>query len=505
MRPTALQPVSLTNFGGSCCRRLVAATLLLLLLSHPVPSVAPCPPSCICASDIISCSGLNLSAVPSDLPGYITRLDLSHNAITVLSVGWMPGTFHKLVTLILSRNSVSLVEVNAFAVTPNLQHLDLSSNQLTVLDFDIFAGLKDLKELLLFENRIIQINPGALVGFRSLQRLYLSGNKLDDFPSWLYLKQGGLRNLSLLDVSYNRLLKVPVQNLLSLTQKSDIYLQGNPLTCECALLALLEYWMWKQYPPLVDFRSEYPCGDDSELTDCSQEVQPGVSLQVQTYQVEPGRGLRVACPGLTPLANTSAAVFWVTPRTVMNSSVFDPKARLNVFRNGTLEIRSALLEDSGTYACVTARRPQYDPKQFEVVDVVVGNSSTASASGLAHRGSTEHFNTAFTTLASCVVSIVLVLLYLYLTPCRCRDTRGDASRGCGGRAIVLCSDPREVEEGQRRANGKRVAFLEPREDNSDITFPKTPTVNSGPVATEGILKNGSRTVGQPLTELAQTE
>lgn len=505
MRPTVLQPVSLTNFGGSCCRPLLAATLLLLSLSLPPTSVATCPPSCICASDIISCSGRDLSSAPSDLPGYITRLDLSHNVITVLSVGWISGTFYKLATLILSRNSVSLVQATAFALSPNLEHLDLSSNKLTLLDSDIFADLKVLKELLLFGNQIAQINPGVLVSFRSLQRLYLSGNKLEDFPSWLFLEQGGSRNLSLLDLSYNRLGKVPVQDLLSLTQKSDIYLQGNPLICECTLLALFEYWMWKQYPPLVDFRREYPCGDDSVLTDCSQEVQPGMSLQVQTYQVEPGHWLRVACPGLAPLANTSAAVFWVTPKTVMNSSVFDPDARLFVFHNGTLEIRSAVLEDSGTYACVTARRPLYDPKQFGVVNVVVGNSSTASASGSAHRGSTEHFNTAFTTLASCVVSIVLVLLYLYLTPCRCRDTRGDTSRGCGGRAIVLCSDPREVEEGQRRANGKRVAFLEPREDDSDIAFPKTPTVNSGPIATEGILKNGSRTVGQPLTDLAHRE
>lgn len=504
MRPTALQPFSLTNFGSSCCRPLATATLLLLSLSYPPSSAATCPPSCICASDIISCSGRNLSAGPSDLPGYITRLDLSHNTITVLPVGWMSGTFHKLASLILSRNSVSLIQLDAFAETPNLSHLDLSSNQLTVLESGIFAGLKELKELLLFGNQIVQINPGVFVSLRSLQRLYLSGNKLADFPSCLYLEQGGPQNLTLLDLSYNRLLKVPVQNLLSLTQKSDIYLQGNPLICECTLLALLEYWMWKQYLPLVDFRDEYPCRDNFELTDCSQEVQPGMSLEVQTYQVEPGHWLSVACPGLTSLANTSAAVFWVTPRTVMNSSFFDPNARLNVFRNGTLEIRSALLEDSGTYACVTARRPVYDPKQFGVVIVVVGNSSTASASGSAHRSSTEHFNTAFTTLASCVVSIVLVLLYLYLTPCRCRDARGDTSRGCGGRAIVLCSDPREVEEGQRRANGKRVAFLEPREDDSDIAFPKTPTVNSGPIATEGILKNGSRTVGQPLTDLAHT-
>ncbi|CAF94472.1 unnamed protein product, partial [Tetraodon nigroviridis] len=97
----------------------------------------------------------------------------------------------------------------------------------------------------------------------------------------------------------------------------------------------------------------------------------------------------------------------------------------------------------------------------------------------------EHFNTAFTTLASCVVSIILVLLYLYLTPCRCRDRQ--EGRGCGGRALILCSDPREVEVGQRRSNGKRVAFLEPQTEDA---VSKSPALYSVHVATEGILKNG---------------
>lgn len=503
MCPTVSQPLCVTNFGGSCCRPFTIAALLFLSLSFPPPSVATCPPSCICASDIISCSSRNLSVVPSDLPGYVTRLDLSHNALTVLPVDWMSSLFDRLATLILSRNSISLIQVNAFALTPSLLHLDLSCNRLTVLSSAAFTGLKELKELLLFGNQIVQINPGAFSDLRSLQRLYLSGNKLVAFPLELYLEPGGPHNLTLLDLSYNRLSKVPIRNLLSLTQRSSVYLQENPLVCDCALLALLEYWMWKQYPPLVDFSGEYPCRDDLELvSDCSQEVQPGVTLAAQTYQVEPGHWLRVPCPGLTSQANISAVVFWVTPRTVVNSSSFDPNARLNVFPNGTLEIRSALLEDSGIYGCVTARRLPYDPRQFLEVSVVVGNSSTTSTSGLAHRSSAEHFNTAFTTLASCVVSIILVLLYLYLTPCRCRDSRGGGARGCGGRAIILCSDPREVEEGQRRANGKRVAFLEPQEDDSDIAFPKTPAMNLGHVATEGILKNGSRTVGQPLTDLA---
>ncbi|KAK2858754.1 hypothetical protein Q5P01_003374 [Channa striata] len=489
-----------TSVGGSHYNPATAALLLLLCLRFP-PSVATCPQYCLCASDIISCSGRNLSMLPFDLPSYATRLDLSHNALTALPTDWIPQLSDRLATLVLSRNSISFIEVNAFSVTPRLLHLDLSSNQLTVLNSSIFTGLKELKELLLFGNQIIQINTGAFSDLFNLQRLYLSGNRLTAFPLGLYFENGGPRNLTFLDLSRNRLSNVPVQSLLSVTRQGGIYLQENPLVCDCAVLALLEYWIWKQYRPMIDFRVEYPCrGDSGPGSVCSQQGMVDMPLKAQTYKVEPGRSLVVPCPGLASPALEGLVVFWVTPRTVVNSSTDDPSAHLKILPNGSLEIQEAFIEDSGKYACVAARGRNYDPYESVEVTVAVGNMSMASSNGVGHRSSAEHFNTAFTTLASCVVSIILVLLYLYLTPCRCRDGPGGGSRGCGGRAIVLCSDPREVESGQRRSNGKRVAFLEPQAENSDTDSPKTPAIYLGHVTTEGILKNGSRTVGQTVTD-----
>lgn len=498
MHPTTSQLLGTAGVGGGRCSLAAAALLLSLSLGFS-PSATACPPYCLCVSDIISCSGRNLSALPFDLPSYPTRLDLSHNDFAALPADWAPRPFERLATLVLGRNSISRIEVNAFAATPHLLHLDLSSNQLEVLNSSIFTGLKELKELLLFGNQIIQINPGAFTDLHSLQRLYLSGNGLTAFPLGLYWEPGGPRNMTFLDLSYNRLSEAPVQSLLSLTQRGGIYLQENPLVCDCALLALLEYWMWKQYRPLVDFRGEYPCRDDSVPgSNCSQQEVSDMPFEVQTYQVEPGKWLRLPCPGLASPVVEGLVVFWVTPRTVVNSSTNDPNSHLTVFPNGTLQIQEALMEDSGIYGCVAARGRRYDPYESLEVNVVVGNLSAA----LAHRSGAEHFNTAFTTLASCVVSIILVLLYLYLTPCRCQDSRGGGSRGCGGRAIILCSDPREEESGQRRSNGKRVAFLEPQAEDLDIGGQKTPVMNLGHVTTEGILKNGSRTVGQTLTDPA---
>ncbi|XP_061663357.1 amphoterin-induced protein 2-like [Syngnathoides biaculeatus] len=496
---SSMCPIASRLSSKSSIKPAAAALLLSFCLGFP-PRALTCPPGCICTSDIISCSGCNLSAPPSDLPGYAARLDLSHNSLTALPADWITRPFGRLAALLLGRNRIGQIEAQAFAATPHLLHLDLSSNNLSVLNSSTFSGLTELEELLLFDNQIVQINPDSFSGLRSLVKLYLSGNRLTSVPVSLLDGEGPL-NLTFLDVSSNRLSGVHVYTLLSLSQHGGIYLQGNPVTCDCAFLGLLEYWTWKQYGPLLDFQDDYPCKDDVALKlNCSLNEE--VSVEGGSYQVDPGKPLRLACPGFVPPPTKDPAVFWVTPTAVLDSAPRDPSAHLAVLPNGSLEIRGALTEDSGAYVCVAARGRRYDLDASPEVKVVVGNASSVAASGLPHRGAGEHFNTAFTTLASCVVSIILVLLYLYLTPCRCRENRGGATGGCGGRAIVLCSDPREVESGRRRSNGKRVAFLEPQMEDCDPAGAKSPVVNASHGSTEGILKNGSRTMGQTLTDTA---
>ncbi|XP_077449511.1 amphoterin-induced protein 2-like [Stigmatopora argus] len=493
MCPSALH--LLRQSGG--VHPAAAALLLSLCLGFP-PWALACPPGCICASDIVSCSGCNLSALPPDLPDYAVRLDLSHNSLRALPADWTPRPFRRLAALLLGRNRIGQIEADAFAATPRLLHLDLSSNQLSLLNASIFSRLAQLRELLLFGNQIARIDPNAFVGVRNLIKLYLSGNGLTSFPVILP-DGGGPLNLTFLDVSSNRIARVEVDTLLALSRRAGIYLQGNPLVCDCALLGLLQYWTWRQYLPLLDFKDHYPCGDDVALAlNCSLDEE--VPVEAGSYQVDPGKGLRLPCPGFSSPLARDPAVFWVTPTTVLNWSGHDPDAHLAVLPNGGLEVRGALTEDSGAYVCVAARGRHLPPEASPEVHVVVGNVSSLPASGLVHRGGGEHFNTAFTTLASCVVSIVLVLLYLYLTPCRCRENRGGASRGCGGRAIILCSDPREVESGPRRANGKRVAFLEPQMEDCDSAAAKSPVINASLATTEGILKNGSGTAGHGLKD-----
>uniref|UniRef100_A0A3P9LQV5 LRRNT domain-containing protein n=1 Tax=Oryzias latipes TaxID=8090 RepID=A0A3P9LQV5_ORYLA len=239
------------------------AAPLLLLLCLLLPA-ASCPSSCLCASDLISCSGRGLSSPPAGLPYYASRLDLGHNALRGLSASWLPEPFRRLASLVLCKNAISQIQAGAFALTPHLLSLDLSSNHLTFLNTSVFAGLTELEELLLIGNRIAGIGPGSFSDLIGLRRLYLSSNRLTDFPIEIYEGPSGPRNLTHLDLSFNRLSTVPVQTVMSLSLRGGVYLQENPLLCDCALLALLQYWMWKQYRPLVDFREGYPCrGADS--------------------------------------------------------------------------------------------------------------------------------------------------------------------------------------------------------------------------------------------------
>ncbi|KAJ3612506.1 hypothetical protein NHX12_020781 [Muraenolepis orangiensis] len=507
---------------------VVALLLPLLWFCRPAAALA-CPRGCLCASDVISCGGSNRSLWPRDVPAHAAHLDLSHNLLASLPANWSaPRPLPRLATLLLGRNAIAAVEADAFALTPHLVHLDLSSNRLAALEASAFGcgALARLEVLLLFGNRIAAVEPGALGGLRSLQRLYLSGNRLASFPLELYRGRSRPRDLSLLDLSSNALTRLPVQSLLSLgeRQQGGIYLQGNPLVCDCALLALLEFWCWRRYRPLLDFRSEYPCGLSGDEAKggggggggegmCAglQQKTEDQSFVGGVYQIEPGDWLTVPCPGLAPPLPENQTVFWLTPGEVLNSSSGsdrgnDSRRRLHVLPGGALEIQGALATDSGAYTCVAARGHWPHPGGHGAgggeVSLLVGNATGGAGGGGGADGGrgAGHFNTAFTTLASCVVSIVLVLLYLYLTPCRCRGDRGrgggGGEMGCGGRVVLLCSDPREEDSGERRSNGKRVAFLEV--DGGKGGGKKTPVgAPAVGVATtmEGILKNGSRTVG----------
>ncbi|NXM24830.1 AMGO1 protein, partial [Oxyruncus cristatus] len=337
--------------------------LALSLLSPGGSAGASCPPHCVCASNLLSCSQANLSLVPSPLPRFASVLDLSHNNVSRLRGDWTPARLPQLHTLLLSHNGLAFVSTEAFAPVPRLRHLDLSNNRLRALDENLFSDLGELEVLLLYNNEISSVDRTAFENLGRLRKLYLGRNRIARFPLELLREGSRLPQLALLDLSANRLRGVPAGELQALPAwlRDRLYLHDNPLGCDCALFQLLARGRRRRLSAVLDFQDE----------------------------------LRCVLPGSPP---TSVGILELAGRQPLNCS----------------EAREAVLEahlgdsDAGTYACWVGG-PLLNETLY--VELLVHNFTL--------HGPHDTLNTAYTTLVGCILSVVLVLIYLYLTPCRC--------------------------------------------------------------------------------------
>jgi len=192
----------------SRCQRwalFLSLCVALLWLPEAAGSALNCHKMCICASNIVSCSKMNLTIVPTQLPHYTAVLDLSYNEIVRLRSEWTPVKLPNLHNLLLSHNNLHFLSSEAFINVKHLRYLDLSSNNLQQLDEFIFEPLVNLEVLLLYNNQISQIDRSAFTSMINLQKLYLSQNQISRFPVELVREKSRLEKLSLLDVSSNKI------------------------------------------------------------------------------------------------------------------------------------------------------------------------------------------------------------------------------------------------------------------------------------------------------------
>lgn len=436
---------------------------------------------CLCASDIVSCTALDLDQVPREIPIFAATLDLSHNRIDQIKGAAFEG-LQRLETLRIAHNQLTTIHLGAFQNVSGalLRHLDLSSNQLRVLKQHYFQDLPGLEELLLFNNRIVQVESRALAGLVNLRKAYLSHNRLTHFP-FFSIEDHSHPQLSMLDLSSNRLLKLPLEEIsnLPLWVQRGLYLHNNSLECECSMYGLFRHWERRGYASVRDYRQEHTCRvygiqkgtvrffqhgryfEKCNLTAVSEQLRE----QESSVSVTAGRTLLLHC--VTTLPSHGATFLWVSP----NQEYVAPPGNngsLKMFANGSLEIMAARAEDSGIYWCMALDQQHRRNETREVnVTVVLRHEIEPH----------ESFNTGFTTLLGCVVSLLLVLMYLYLTPCRCPPCRkaqapppatattglgNDAAVGSGQSSILTPTPPATTEgPGRKVSTNKHVVFLEP--------------------------------------------
>ncbi|XP_068132698.1 amphoterin-induced protein 2 [Hyperolius riggenbachi] len=455
-----------------------------------------CPPACICASDIVSCTNKNLSVVPRTIFKFIRRLDLSYNKIGFLDPDWFPVLFDKLHTFLLNHNAISSISTGSFSTIPNLRYLDLSFNNLRTLSNPVFQELKMLEVLLLYKNQLTHIDSGAFGGLHKLQKLYLGYNELTYFPLDLYVGRSKLAELVLLDISHNHLQSVPVQqiSLISARQLSGIYLHKNPFACDCQLNTMLNFWYRRHFGPVVEFKTYYSCSlpfqakelpliQESFLNCSESAVNGSFHAFGLLYEAQVGERLVVHCD--SKIIDSDTEFSWL----ISDDRVLKPETKVDhfhVFSNGSLEIEDAQIADSGIYTCFAINNIKLIN---ESVDIRIMVSNFTSHRSHSH----EAFNTAFTTLAACVVSIVLVLLYLYLTPCRCwcrsKKHKRKQNQNSAHSSVISATPSHEAHAERKSSTGKRVVFLEPVKQAQQGQNGKVRLITGDNLTAESILKN----------------
>lgn len=380
-----------------------------------------CRRTCVCASNIVSCSRMNLSSVPTALPKHTAVLDLSFNSIGRLRAEWTPVVLDRLRSLLLGNNGLTFLSSEAFVHVTGLRHLDLSCNGLRQLDEYIFEPLEHLEVLLLYNNNISQIDRSAFSGLFSLQKLYLSQNQISRFPVELVKERSRLETLRLLDVSGNRIKILPLQELQALPAwiKNGLYFHNNPLPCSCGLYDMLARWRLKDLSSIVDFELSHTCAlpgphkHRTAILDLSKAHLNCSEVRIVGAVVYLDQFLVVDCD----TRQKDMVKSWTLPGDVPLS----PEHKHAVVRqNGALQIGPMRMEDSGVYTCY-ATSDSFNETLYTTVAVL--NSTTS--------GGLENLKTAYTTLIGCLISIVMVLVYLYLTPCQGPCCPGQAPEKSG--------------------------------------------------------------------------
>ncbi|XP_075299295.1 amphoterin-induced protein 1 [Opisthocomus hoazin] len=414
-RAAAGQSAAMAGVGGPGTPLVLL--LVLALLSRWGPAGGSCPPRCVCASNILSCSQAVLSSVPAPLPRFTAVLDLSHNNVTRLRADWAPGRLAHLHALLLSHNALSFVSTEAFAHVPHLRHLDLSSNRLRALEENLFSDLTELEVLLLYNNEISAVDRTAFDNLARLRKLYLGQNRIARFPAELLRDGTRLPQLALLDLSANRLRSLPVGELQALPAwlRDRLYLHANPLACDCPLFQLVARGRRRRLSAVLDFQDELRCALPGSPTPVAILALAGRAplncseAREAVLEAHLGDSVTLGCD--TRLRGVRSR-HWVTPggERVSEEAANGSAALL---ANGSLQLRALRPDDAGTYACWVAG-PLLNETLY--VELLVHNFTL--------HGPHDTLNTAYTTLVGCILSVVLVLIYLYLTPCRCCCCRG---------------------------------------------------------------------------------
>ncbi|CAC5395109.1 unnamed protein product [Mytilus coruscus] len=126
---------------------------ILLLVTFYIISKLAYADICELSALFANCSQRGLSQISQNLPEYITKLELSENAITKIGSKAFK-TYGKLLILHLANHKISILDSDAFVGLCEFKVLSLTRNRLdhTRYTNNVFRPLKNIQELYLNRN-----------------------------------------------------------------------------------------------------------------------------------------------------------------------------------------------------------------------------------------------------------------------------------------------------------------------------------------------------------------
>ena len=281
------------------CPNLSRRLLLVLLSAPAVFCGQKCPPSCDCVW-----YGGSRSADCSSLGLEMVPILEDDGKGTVTS----PVTVGKFS----NNNELRLDDQLSLYGYRDFQELYFKMCKIEHVMKHIFRGLYNLSVLDLSSNRISRIEDGSFDDLRNLKTLVLSSNELTSLD---YRSLITLPNLETLDLSLNLLSVLMIPGLYreeksnsSLAKLSRIYLEGNPWRCDCELGPL-----HRDLAARGLLREEVKCSEEgggghwTEMAPNNFSCSPFLTRMSPPQRVNSGDGLTLYCEFQ---GNPRPGIFW---------------------------------------------------------------------------------------------------------------------------------------------------------------------------------------------------
>ncbi|XP_071434144.1 leucine-rich repeat and immunoglobulin-like domain-containing nogo receptor-interacting protein 3 [Pithys albifrons albifrons] len=297
----------------------------------------------------------NLTSISAESLSYLQNLEvlrLRHLSISALE----DQNFKKLYNLLQLEidNWPLLEEVSPTSFQGlNLTSLSITYTNITAVPAAALRNLVYLRYLNLSYNPISTVLKGSFKDLIRLQELHIVGALLVSVEPQAF---SGLRQIRLLNLSSNFLSTLEESTFHSVNTLETLRVDRNPLACDCRLLWILQRRKTLNFdgqqpmcssPPEIqgDALRHFP---DSVLFEYFTCQKPKIrDRKLQHVTAREGQSVSFLCRAD---GEPDPSIAWVSPQHRMITT--RSTGRATVLPGGTLEIRFAQVQDSGTYICI---------------------------------------------------------------------------------------------------------------------------------------------------------